>query len=96
MLAFPHEPWESFVWWRILVYAVSAACLVATVVFTILAETTPHVYQASGYGDLFANKSIWFVLHFKVSMNIPLTGSSFLLHERILKLLPSSHGSMAA
>jgi hypothetical protein len=69
-------------------------------VFTIYAETTPHVYQASGYGDLAANKSIWFVLRFEapfpVFMNIPSIGSGFLLHGRILKLLPSSHGSMEA
>ena len=51
-------------WWRILAYVVSAVCLVATVMFTISAETTPHVYQASGYGDLAANKSIWCVLRF--------------------------------
>jgi hypothetical protein len=31
---------------------------------TICVETTPDVYQASGYGDLASgNKSIWFVLH---------------------------------
>jgi len=69
-------------------------------VFTISAETTPHVYQASGYGDIAADKSIWFVLRFddpfSILMNIPLTGSGFLLHVRILKLLPSSHGSMVA
>ena len=61
---------ESFVWWRILACAVSAVCLVATIVFTIQAETTPHVYQASGYGDLAANKSIWFVLRFEVPLSI--------------------------
>ena len=33
------------------------------VVLIVWAETTPGVYQASGYGDLAANKSIWFVLH---------------------------------
>jgi len=26
-------------------------------------ETTPHVYQASGYGDLASDKSIWFAFH---------------------------------
>ena len=26
-------------------------------------ETTPGVFQASGYGDLTANESIWYVLH---------------------------------
>jgi hypothetical protein len=36
---------------------------VITVAFTVSAETTPNVYQASGYGDLTANESIWFVLH---------------------------------
>ena len=75
-------------------------CLGATSVFTILAETTPHVYQASGYGDLAANESIWFALCFEVPFsiftNIPSTGSGFLLHARTLKLLPSSRGSMAA
>jgi hypothetical protein len=34
-------------------------------IFTLSEETTPGVYQASGYGDLAANKSIWFVLHFE-------------------------------
>ena len=59
----PLELRESFVWWRIQAYAVSVVCLLlrATIVFTILAETTPHVYQASGYGDIAADKSIWFV-----------------------------------
>jgi len=38
------------------------------VVFTFLAETTPGVYQASGYGDLSADKSIWFVLHLEFSL----------------------------
>jgi hypothetical protein len=32
------------------------------------AETTPGVYQASGYGDLSANKSMWFVLHLECSL----------------------------
>jgi hypothetical protein len=40
----------------------------STIVFTVSAETTPNVYQASGYGDLSANKSIWFVFHFGVSL----------------------------
>ena len=30
---------------------------------TVLVETTKGVYQASGYGDLASDKSIWFVLH---------------------------------
>ena len=34
------------------------------VMLTICVETTPDVYQASGYGDLASgDKSIWFVLH---------------------------------
>jgi hypothetical protein len=33
------------------------------VILKVWAETTPGVYQASGYGDLTTNKSIWFVLH---------------------------------
>ena len=32
------------------------------------AETTKGVYQASGYGDLASDKSIWFVLHLKRSL----------------------------
>jgi len=32
------------------------------VILTVVAETTPGVYQASGYGDLASDKSIWFVL----------------------------------
>jgi hypothetical protein len=39
------------------------------VVFTFLAETTPGVYQASGYGDLLhGNKSIWFVFYLQCSI----------------------------
>ena len=38
------------------------------IIFTFLAETTPGVYQASGYGDISANKSIWFVLHLECSL----------------------------
>ena len=38
---------------------------VVTVVFMVSAETTPGVYQATGYGDLTANESIWFVLHYE-------------------------------
>jgi hypothetical protein len=38
------------------------------IVFTISAETTPHVYQASGYGDISANKSVWFVFHLERSL----------------------------
>ncbi len=34
----------------------------SSVIFTVLAEDTPGVYQASGYGDLAPDKSIWFVL----------------------------------
>jgi hypothetical protein len=30
---------------------------------TILTETTKGVYQASGYGDIASDKSIWFVLY---------------------------------
>jgi hypothetical protein len=33
------------------------------VILTVLAETTKGVYQASGYGDLASDKSIWLVLH---------------------------------
>ncbi len=32
------------------------------ILITLLEETTPGVYQASGYGDIAANKSIWSVL----------------------------------
>jgi hypothetical protein len=46
---------------------VCGRCLVVcgepTIVFTVVEETTPGVYQASGYGDLTANESIWFVFH---------------------------------
>ena len=71
MPTLPLELRESFVWWRILAYVVSAVCLLgATVVFTIFAETTPHVYQASGYGDIAADKSIWFVLPFEHPFSI--------------------------
>ena len=66
-------------WWRILAYVVSAVCLVATVMFTISAETTPHVYQASGYGDLAANKSIWCVLRFQVPLSVFMNTSSQVL-----------------
>jgi hypothetical protein len=31
-------------------------------------EESQGVYQASGYGDLSANKSIWFVLHLECSL----------------------------
>jgi hypothetical protein len=41
-------------WWGHLVCCHSLS-------FTLLAETTPGVYQASGYGDLAADKSIWYV-----------------------------------
>ncbi len=71
------------------------------IVFTVSAETTPHVYQASGYGDLTANKSIWFVFYFGVSLrnfyqcdNVPPTGSGFLPHAITLTRLPSSRGLM--
>ena len=52
-------------------YAVSAVCLLGTtVVFTIPAETTPNVYQASGYVDIAFNKSMWFVLRSEVPFYI--------------------------
>jgi hypothetical protein len=38
------------------------------IIFTVSAETTPHVHQASGYGDLASNKSIWFVFLFGISL----------------------------
>jgi hypothetical protein len=60
----PLELIKSFAWWRILAYVVSAVCLGTMVTFTIPLETTPDVYQASGYGDIAANKSIWFVSRF--------------------------------
>jgi hypothetical protein len=70
------------------------------VVLTVWVETTPGVYQASGYGDLAANKSIWFVLHlgcFSVSfISVPPTGFGSLLHAITLTPLLSSHGSMVA
>jgi hypothetical protein len=62
--------------------AVSAVCSGTMATFTIPLETTPHVYQASGYGDIAADKSIWFVLPFDFDIpfsyfitNIPSTGS---------------------
>jgi hypothetical protein len=36
-------------------------CLDPPAALTSFAETTPGVYQASGYGDLSANESMWFV-----------------------------------
>ena len=33
------------------------------IILTVWAETTEGVYQASGYGDVKADKSIWFVLN---------------------------------
>ena len=55
---------ESFVWWRILDYVASHfVCYISPFIFTLSEETTPGVYQASGYGDIAANKSVWFVLH---------------------------------
>lgn len=38
------------------------------IIFTVSAETTEGVYQASGYGDLSEDKSIWFVFHFGASL----------------------------
>jgi hypothetical protein len=34
----------------------------------ILIETTKGVYQASGYGDIASDKSIWSVLHLIISL----------------------------
>jgi hypothetical protein len=61
----PFKRRENFARWRILVYVVRTFFFVVdpTVVFIVSLETTPGVYQASGYGDLAANKSMWFVLH---------------------------------
>ncbi len=57
-------PQENFAaWWRIHAYVVGPFCFLRTrVIFTVMAETTPGVYQASGYGDLAPDKSVWFVL----------------------------------
>ena len=38
------------------------------IIFTVLAETTEGVYQASGYGDITDSKSIWFVFHSGASL----------------------------
>ena len=70
------------------------------VILTVWAETTRGVYQASGYGDVNADKSIWFVLKFGCSpflficVSSPGSGSS--LRAQILTQLPLSRGSMAA
>lgn len=71
------------------------------VVLTVWAETTPDVYQASGYGDLASgDKSIWFVLYlagFSIPfIGVPPTGSGSLPLVITLTLLPSWHGSMVA
>jgi hypothetical protein len=97
----PLELIQSFAWWRILAYAVSAVCLVGTMMatFTIPLETTPHVYQASGYVDIDKNKSIWFVSRFDSAStstfrfrifitNIPSTGSGFSPRATILTPRP--------
>jgi hypothetical protein len=73
----------------------------SSVIFTVSAETSPDVYQASGYGDLTsADKSIWFVLHLEgflgIFVSVPPTGSGSLLHAMTLTLLLSSLGLMAA
>ena len=70
------------------------------IILTISTETTPGVYQASGYGDLTADKSMWSVLRLRVLctnlMDIPPTGSGSSLHAIILKPRPSLHGSTVA
>jgi hypothetical protein len=38
------------------------------VILTASTETTHGVYQASGYGDIASDKSIWFVLHLDGSL----------------------------
>ena len=68
-------------------------------IFTLLEETTSGVYQASGYGDIAANKSIWFVLTSGLPTIFtcdPSTGFGFLPHAKTLTRHPSSRGSMAA
>ena len=55
-------------WWGLFLYDPSP------VILTNLAETTSGVYQASGYGDLALDKSIWFVIH--------LEGSLCFFHQR--------------
>lgn len=73
-------------------------CYASTFIFTP-SEESPSVYQASGYGDLSASKSIWFVLHLECSLCFirdPLTGFGSSLHARTLTMLPSSRGSMVA
>ena len=83
-------------------YAVGAfVCGAYDVILMVLTETTPGVYQASGYGDLASDKSIWFVLLIVDEMcrsfsSVPLTGSGSLPHATRLTLPPSLHGLMAA
>ena len=86
------------VWWRILAYAVGYFVHDASpVILTVWAETTRGVYQASGYGDVNADKSIWFVLKFGwficflICVLPPGSGSS--PRAQILILPPSSRGS---
>jgi hypothetical protein len=78
-------------WWVLLVYDPYP------VILTVLKETTPGVYQASGYGDIASDKSIWFVIHLIGSLFYlwSTTGSGSLPHAKILRTLPSSLGSMA-
>ena len=65
-----------------------------------LAETLEGVYQASGYGDLPLNKSIWFVLLRGFSLffftSVVPTGSGSLPHAITLTPHPSSRGFKAA
>ena len=72
------------------------------VILTVLVETTKGVYQASGYGDLASDKSIWLVLHLGglfvsfLYISVPPTGSGSLPHAKTLTPLPSLRGLMAA
>lgn len=62
-------------------------------------EESPSVYQASGYGDLSASKSIWFVLYLDVPsafIRDSPTGFGSSLHARTLTMLQSSRGLMVA
>ena len=59
-------------------------------------ETTPGVYQASGYGDLTSNESIWYGssdFAYIVTLTLPL-GSGSSQHARTLILRPWLFGSM--
>jgi hypothetical protein len=63
-------------------------------------ETTPGVYQASGYGDLTETESIWYsyftllrYLSISYRRRSP-SGFGFLPHEKILKLPHLHYGSM--